>query len=87
MRKPTTEIVVKVVETVAEALEKPLDEVPPLSEVIDPDALVALMDHRDVTIAFRYADLNVIVQSGGTVYAHPIRDIPEEPMQSGHFAH
>jgi len=69
-----------VTETVSEAVETPVTELPPLSRVIDPDALNRLVSHAEsseppeLTIAFEYTGLTVVVHASGMVYTTPIDD-------------
>lgn len=61
-------------EAVSDALEAPIEELPPLSESINLDGLAAVVrqgDAADVTVIFSYAGLRVFVHSGGVVYARP----------------
>lgn len=72
--------VLAITEVSSDALDIPIKELPPLSGVIDLDALDRLVspnvDRRPpgVTVTFEYAGLTVIVQSRGMVYATPITD-------------
>lgn len=64
-----------VVEALSDALETPVEELPPLSEEISLDGLQAVMNHsgsEDVTVTFPYAGLRVFVHSRGIVYVRPL---------------
>lgn len=56
-----------------------IDELPPLSTVIDPDALETILDAPeteptpDVMVTFEYAGLRVFAHPGNIVDARPIR--------------
>ena len=78
MNSPSDRLVVTVTEVISDALETPVEELPPLCRVIDLDGLDRLVSSNentcatDVTVLFKYAGLKVIVHSGGLVYAAPI---------------
>lgn len=78
MDPPPNEITVTVCETAAEVLETSFEELPPLSDAIDTDALCAIVSSRTnappphVTVAFDYAGLEIFVSSDNMVYAQPI---------------
>lgn len=58
-------------QAVSDALETPIEDLPPLSESIDLDGLDAVVsrtDVADVTVTFSYAGLRVFVHSEGIVY-------------------
>jgi hypothetical protein len=71
---------VRVIEVVSDALEVPLEELPPLPHEIDPDALDRLVSEKSgspsprVTVWFEYAGLTVIMHSNWMVYVQPIDD-------------
>ena len=80
MRATTDQPTETVTEVVSEALEKPVDDLPPLSRVIDPDALNRLVSSNtstrspEVTVIFEYASLKVVIHSQEVIYARPIDD-------------
>ena len=80
MRATTTQPTETVTEVVSDALKKPVDDLPPLSRVIDPDALNRLVSSKtstrspEVTVIFEYASLKVVIHSQEVVYARPIDD-------------
>ena len=80
MRATTDQPTETVTEVVSEALEKPVDDLPPLSRVIDPDALDRVVSSNTstqspmVTVVFEYASMEVIIHSQEVVYARPIDD-------------
>ena len=80
MRATTKQPTETVTEVVSEALEKPVDDLPPLSRVIDPDALNRLVSSNtstrspEVTVIFEYASLKVVIHSQEVIYARPIDD-------------
>lgn len=84
MGDPSNEITVSIAETAARTLERPIDELPPLSDSINLDAVETLLgddSSEDVTITFPYAGHRVLVHSGETVYIRPIRDEQEGSKQ------
>lgn len=80
--------VVLVTEAVSDALEVPMEELPPLSEAISLDGLDAVVSHSDtdVTVTFSYAGLLVFVHSAGLVYVRPTCD-DGTPEVGGAFVH
>lgn len=77
------EISVPIAETVFGSLETPASELPPLSEAIDLDALESLVPAQaspDVTVAFRYEGLRVVVHSGRVVCVRSDRGDGEWPL-------
>ena len=80
MKATTTQPTETVTEVVSDALEKPVDDLPPLSRVLDPDALNRLVSSNtstrspEVTVIFEYASLKVVIHSQEVVYARPIDD-------------
>jgi hypothetical protein len=80
MRATTDQPTETVTEVVSDALEKPVDDLPPLSGAIDPDALDRLVSSNTstqspvVTVVFEYASMEVIIHSQEVVYARPIDD-------------
>lgn len=74
------ELTVLISETASDALEMPIEDLPPLSDAINIDALEAVATPPSatqpavVTITFSYADLRVFVCSGNTVYTRPTRN-------------
>lgn len=75
----TDEVTVNVVEAASDALETPIEELPPLSESVDIDALNAIIpltptgQPPSVTVTFTYAGLSVAVRAGNIVSVLPIR--------------
>lgn len=73
-------------DAVANSLETPVEELPPLSETVDLEALEALLSSTAndpssaVTITFQYAGLHVHVHSGKLVYVEPAPGDREEPV-------
>jgi len=80
VRATTTQPTETVTEVVSDALEKPVNDLPPLSRVLDPDALNRLVSSNtstrspEVTVIFEYASLKVVIHSQEVVYARPIDD-------------
>ena len=77
MEKPQAEICLPLAEAAADALQTPIEELPPLSRSVDVDGLDAIVSNNpshDVTITFSYAGLRVHVHSDEFVYVHPLRD-------------
>ena len=76
------EICVTVSETVSDALDEPVDALPPLSDAIDTDGLDAVVTENpahDVTIAFSYAGMTVFVYADSTVFVRPERPHEDSP--------
>jgi hypothetical protein len=77
MGTSSNEITVSVSEAASDVLEAPIEELPPLSDVIDPDALDTLGSTSSddppprVTVIFEYAGVELVVHSGEMVYARP----------------
>lgn len=73
MTPPRKEIAVTIVEAVATATETPIEDLPPLPDAIDPDALDAIVtDDRsaDISVSFTYAGLDLFVRSGDPATVH-----------------
>lgn len=68
-RSEKDQVVVNVVTTIAEAENVDADELTPLSDVIDPDALEQLFQSADgtVRVAFEYRQWTVEVRDEGVV--------------------
>lgn len=76
MKTPPDETTLRIAEAVSDVVGTPIEELPPLSEVINPEAVAALVaeNHsQDVRITFSYAGVRVLVHSGATVYVRPIQ--------------
>lgn len=76
MVPPKKEITVTIVQAVSEALETPIEELPPLADTIDPDSLDAIVSNdppSDVTVTFSYAGRQVLVREGRIVSVRPGR--------------
>jgi|AntRauTorcE11898_2_1112593.scaffolds.fasta_scaffold04656_2 hypothetical protein len=90
MRTPTNNTVAAVTKVVSDALETPMEELPPLSHAVDLDALDELVSSNasprlsGVTVTFTYAGLNVVVLSCGTIYATPITHGDEISIRDRH---
>lgn len=80
MGQPSEEIPVMISDAVADSLEAPMEELPPLSDSIDLDALETLLHSTaneppsGIAVSFQYAGLRVHVCSGYTVYVRPVSD-------------
>ena len=77
MDHPSPELTIRVIETVGEALETPMEDLPPLSNSINIGAVADLVTDdpsHDVTITFAYAGMRVLIHSNTTIYVSPIRD-------------
>lgn len=77
MEQCSNELTMGIAETVSRALDKPIEELPPLSESISLDGVDAVVSHSssdDVQITFTYAGLRVFIDSGQTIYAEPIHE-------------
>lgn len=75
MVPPRNETVVSIIQMVADASDTRVEALPPLTDIIDPDALdtIATSDlPGDVTVTFTYTGRDVLVRSGNTVYVKPV---------------
>lgn len=64
---------VTIVEAVAAATGRTATTLPPLHDSIDPDALDRLLTREEsaaVTVSFRYAGTEIVVDGGGTIEVH-----------------
>lgn len=81
MRESSEETLMRITEVVSDALNTPIEQLPPLSHSIDLEGLDAIVTddrHQDVTVTFPYAGHRVLVHSGDTVYVRPIqKDNPD----------
>ncbi len=80
------EMAVLVAETIDESLETSIDELPPLSNAIDLEALETIVPPGttpEVSVMFTYGGLQVVVHSGRTVFVHPIRGAAEMSIDVG----
>lgn len=83
------ELAVRITEAVSDAREGPVEELPPLAETIDPDALSVIIPssgtapQSDVMVTFSYAGLHVSVCPGNTIYVQPPPDDCEGEL-AGH---
>lgn len=87
MRNSSEEPLITIVETVSDALNTPIEELPPLSQSIDLEGLEAVVTNNpshDVTVTFSYAAHRVLVHSDNTVYVRPIQN-EHRPMGHGVF--
>ena len=76
-----------VIEAASEALEVPIEDLPPLSESINLDGLDAVVNYSEdaeVTVTFSYAGLRVFVHSSGLVCVRPRWD-DGTPRSDGAF--
>jgi hypothetical protein len=91
MGSTTDNSIVAITGVVSEALETPLEELPPLSRRIEIDALERLVSSPasarppGVLVTFEYAGLTVVVHSCGIVYAEPIDDSGETVLSTREF--
>ena len=77
MREASEETLMTITETVSDALNTPIEQLPPLSRSIDLEGLNTIVTDdpsHDVTITFSYAGHRVLVHSDSTVYVHPIQN-------------
>lgn len=87
--RPDEEMTVIITETVSDALDAPVEDLPPLSDAVDLEALETLVTSGGdgpfdgVTVTFRYSGLSVFVHSGKTVYVRPARDDGYGLLQPG----
>ena len=76
MRNSSEELFMTITEAVSDALNTPMEQLPPLSQSIDLDGLGEIVTENrphDVTVTFSYAGHRVLVHSDGTVYVRPIQ--------------
>lgn len=91
MATPSNEIILRISETVSESLDIPVNELPPLSDVIDPDGLDAIVSTTDsapagaVSVRFEYAGLELFIHSDDIIYVQPI-DPTTGSTESGYIA-
>ena len=77
MRGSSEEPLLTIAESVSDALNTPIEELPPLSQSIDLEGLAAIVAEdrsHDVTVMFSYAAHRVLVHSDNTVYVRPIQN-------------
>jgi hypothetical protein len=83
MERPPRKVWMPIAEAASDALETPMEELPPLSTAIDLDGLDAVITNsqsNDVTVTFSYAGLRVLVHSSNTVYVRPLRSAERDPL-------
>lgn len=70
-----------VVKAVSDATETPVDELPPLYHVIDPDALDELFSGRDTdgSVGFQYAGQTVTVSADRMITVSPTANGLDQP--------
>lgn len=88
MGQSREEITIPIVEAVSDARETPIEELPPLTGSIDPDALETLVDddrYQGLSVTFAYAGLRVVVHSGDTVYVGSLHDETADPRSSTYY--
>lgn len=69
--EPSTEIVL----AVADRSDRPVDELPPLFQVLDPESLDRLLEDTDnstVSVAFEYVGYRIVVSADGTLEIGPL---------------
>lgn len=77
MRESSEEPLLTIAESVSDALDTPIEELPPLSQSVDLEGLAAIITEdcsHDVTVTFSYAAHRVLVHSDNTVYVRPIQN-------------
>jgi len=70
---------VTVCDLVSRATDTSIRDLPPLANAIDPDALDAVFDGRstDGSVAFQYADHDLVVRSNGTIEVYHLGTLTE----------
>lgn len=65
---------VVVCDLMSRVTDTPIRELPPLATAIDPDALDAVFDGKTTegSVAFQYADHDLVVRSNGDVEVYPV---------------
>ena len=82
------EPLLSIAEAVSDALNTPVEELPPLSQSIDLEGLEAIMAgdrSHDVTVTFLYAGHRVLVHSNNIVYVSPIQNDNSERCETVQF--
>lgn len=77
------EISLAIIEAVSEATGTPIEELPLISDSIDPDAIEALVmadSSADLTVTFTYAGQRVVLHSDNTVFVQPIDEEIGNPV-------
>ncbi|SMO53757.1 HalOD1 output domain-containing protein [Halorubrum cibi] len=85
MGRVDKDICVTVSETVSDALDEPVDALPPLFDAIDTDGLASMVTNdrsHDVTVTFSYAGMRVLVRSDSTVYVDPLRTARSDSLDN-----
>jgi hypothetical protein len=78
MGTPPNDVISAVSEEAACTLDIPIHELPPLSDVLDPDALdnllasTASFQSPGITVSFRYAGLDVFIHSQEVICVQPV---------------
>ena len=75
MERCPDELTISIIQAIADVLDRPVEDLPPISNSIDLGALDAIVptdSTADVTVSFRYEDLYIVVRSGYVVYVQPI---------------
>lgn len=88
MRKSPEEPLLTIAESVSDALNTPIEELPPLSQSIDLEGLAAIVTgdrSHDVTVTFSYAAHRVLVHSDNTVYVRPIENDNTDRWNAANF--
>ncbi|WP_192812424.1 HalOD1 output domain-containing protein [Halorubrum sp. T3] len=88
MKESSEEPLMTIAESLSDALDTPIEELPPLSQSIDPGGLAAIVTEdrsHDVTVTFSYAAHRVLVHSDNTVYVHPIQNDNTDRWNTVHF--
>lgn len=88
MKEPSEETFMALTEALSDALNSPIEELPPISHSIDLeglDAVVADDRSHDVTVTFPYAGHRVLVHSNNTVYVRPIQSDTTDRWDTEYF--
>lgn len=77
-----------IAEAVSDALNTPMEELPPLSHSIDLEGLDAIITNdrsNDVTVTFSYAGHRVLVHSDNLVYVRPIQNDKTDRLDTVYY--
>ncbi|WP_241659203.1 HalOD1 output domain-containing protein [Halorubrum salsamenti] len=88
MRSTSEEPLLTIAEAVSDALDTPVEELPPLSQSVNLEGLEAIVTEdpsHDVTVTFSYAAHRVLVHSDNTVYVCPIREDDTDRLDAVYF--
>lgn len=74
-------LLLSIVDTVSDALDTPMEQLPTLNESVDLGALVTEDRSSSVAVSFDYSGLCVLVRSRELIYAQPRDDDASERLE------